>query len=72
MIYTNAFRLAIKSEADEFIVSLVQNSPKFDDQGAIIGTDSENVGSFVMSLDYAKNLSEKINELLSENDVGSE
>lgn len=67
-VYTNAFRLAIKYETNEFIISLLQNSPRFDENDSIIGNNSELAGSFVMTADCAKNLAEKINELISEND----
>lgn len=64
-IYTNAFRLATKADGDEFIITLLQNAPRYDDNFSIIGDDSEIVGAYVMTMDFAKNLAIKINELLS-------
>lgn len=67
-LYTNAFHLAAKFTTNEVVLSLLQNYPKYDSDDSIIGTDTESVGSFVMTTDCAKNLAEKINELLSENE----
>lgn len=63
-IYANAFNLATRRDGTgEFVISFRQESPDFNEQGKVIGTKIETVGSFVISEGLAKELSRQIAEL---------
>ena len=63
--FVNGYRLCLKNDRSEFVVGLVQTSPDLMNVGTDNETDTtELVGSFVMNIDFARNLAAKILEMV--------
>lgn len=58
--FTNAFRCTAKGDGSEFTIQFLQESPTFDDNDNVSGTQKEILASVVMSLEGAKALSNLI------------
>lgn len=66
--YSNGFSYAVNPGRNEFILNFMQDHPKFDFDGKLLGTERELVAALVMPIEVAVDLSEAIAEMTSLSD----
>ncbi|MBQ9461634.1 MAG: hypothetical protein IJU51_06960 [Clostridia bacterium] len=59
-IYANGFYAAIKKDKSEYVLTLLQETPKFDKSGKVIESITEPVGTFTLSQECAKALAQDL------------
>ena len=72
-LYSNAARCACNKDSKEFTIQFLQNSPRFNEEGAIMeGADQEILSSVIMPPEYARELAKLILSVLGPEDTAQQ
>lgn len=66
-LFVNGFRISSKDNLREVAIDFLQNSPKYDENSRMIGSNTEVVASITMHGDIAARLKDGLAKVIAEN-----